>query len=108
MRIKLEGQQPLNGTYEPASNPNAAMALLAAALLTDKPVTLRRVPNTSVLQTLVDLVKWLGAEITTPENGTLTIQASQLTQRTLTEQQIGSSVGVLLLAAPLLVRRQHI
>lgn len=108
MRIKVEGQQPLNGTYEPASNPNAAMAVLAAALLTDQPVTLRRVPQTTVVQTVVDLVKWLGVEITTPEAGTLAIQAQQLTHRTLNEQQIGSSVGVLLLAAPLLVRRQHI
>src|SRR5690606_1385041 len=108
MRIKVEGQQPLNGTYEPDSNPNAAMALLAAALLTDKPVTLHRVPHTSVVQTLVDLVRWLGADITTPDENTLSIQANQLTQRTLTEQQIGSTVGVLLLAAPMLVRRQHI
>lgn len=108
MRIKVEGQQPLNGTYETSGNPNAAMALLAASLLTDQPVLLRRVPQTPVVQSLVELLRWLGAEVTASDETSLSLTASQLTQRTLTEQQIGSSVGVLLLAAPLLVRRQHI
>jgi UDP-N-acetylglucosamine 1-carboxyvinyltransferase len=108
MRIKVEGQHPLNGLYEPAGNPNAAMALLAAALLTDRPVTLRNIPHTTSTRTVLDLIRWLGVDVTESAEGAMTVQASQLTHRTLTEAQIGSSVGVLLLAAPLLVRRQYV
>ncbi|HLV33724.1 MAG TPA: hypothetical protein VKY59_01365, partial [Spirillospora sp.] len=108
MRIKVEGQHPLNGLYEPAGNPNAAMALLAAALLTDKPVTLRNIPHTTSTRTVLDLIRWLGVDVTESAEGAMTVQAGQLTHRTLTEAQIGSSVGVLLLAAPLLVRRQYV
>lgn len=108
MRIKVEGQHPLNGVYEPSGNPNAAMALLAAALLTDQPVTLRNVPTTTSITTFIALVEWLGAETTRQDDNTLLVRGSQLTQRTLTEEQIGSSVGVMLLLAPLLVRRQHV
>lgn len=107
MRIKVEGQQPLNGVYEPSGNPNAAMALLAAALLTDQPVTLRNIPRTTSTRTLLEVVEWLGVSLSWQDNHTLRVQAGQLTHRTLSEIQIGSSAGVLLLIAPLLVRRQY-
>lgn len=108
MRIKVEGQHPLNGTYEPSGNPNAAMALIAASLLADQPVTLRNMPQTTSTTILLDLVRWLGVEVSMQDDNSVTLQAAQLTHRTLSEEQIGSSVGVLLLAAPLLVRRQHV
>ena len=46
MLIRVEGRQPLNGVYRPSGNANAALALIAAALLTDAPVTLRNMPRT--------------------------------------------------------------
>jgi UDP-N-acetylglucosamine 1-carboxyvinyltransferase len=108
MRITVEGQHELNGQYEPGGNPNAAMALLAAALLTDQPVTLHNVPQTTSTRTLIRLVQEMGAEITESEPSTLRVTGSHFTQRTLTDEQIGISPGVLLLIAPMLVHRQHV
>ena len=107
MRITVEGQHPLSGVYQPSGNANAAMALLAAALLTEQTITLHEVPQTTGIANLLALVEWLGVSIER-ENSTLRITAGQLTQRSLSAEQIGSSVGVLLLIAPLLVRRQYV
>lgn len=107
MRIQVEGQHALSGVYQPSGNPNAAMACIAAALLTDKPVTLRNVPATTSTRSLVELAVWLGAETTWQDDHTLQITANQLARRSLSEEHIGSP-GTLLLMAPLLVRRQHV
>lgn len=107
MRIQVEGQHALNGVYEPGGNPNAAMALLAAALLTDKPVTLSDMPRTTGTLKLVDLAQWLGADLAWQDENTLQVTAAQLARRTLDNEQISGS-GVLLLIAPLLARRQHV
>ncbi len=105
MRITVEGQQPLKGEYAPSGNANAALSLLAAALLTDQPVTLHNVPQTTSVRNLRALAEWLGAAIT--GDTTLNINAPQLTQRSLSAEQIGSP-GTLLLIAPVLVRRQYV
>lgn len=108
MRIHVEGGQPLNGIYRPAGNPNAAMALLAAALLTQRQVTLHNVPVTASTRAVIALAERLGAQIACDDAGTLVVEASQLTGRVLTEADTASSIGSILLLAPLLVRRQHV
>ena len=47
MRIGVEGGHPLRGTYTPGGNSNAALALIAASLLTDQAVTVHNVPGTA-------------------------------------------------------------
>ena len=41
----VEGGYPLRGVLRPAGNKNAALPMLAAALLTDEPVVLENVPE---------------------------------------------------------------
>lgn len=108
MRIHVEGGQPLNGIYQPAGNPNAAMALLAAALLTEHPVTLRNVPVTVSTRAVIALAERLGAQVACSDESALAIRASQLTGRVLTEADTSTSIGPILFLAPLLVRRQHV
>jgi len=108
MRIQVEGRCPLNGIYKPSGNTNAAMALLAAALLTEKPVTLRNVPRTISTQAMFGLSEWMGACLTWQDETTVTIQAKQLTQRILTEAETEGAIGAILFLAPILVRRKHV
>lgn len=108
MRIKVEGGHPLNGVYRPSGNPNAAMALLAAALLTDKPVTLRNMPATTSTSAVIALAERMGAQLVRDDSGTLTIHAASLTGRVLTESDTSTSIGPILFLAPLLVRRQYV
>jgi UDP-N-acetylglucosamine 1-carboxyvinyltransferase len=108
MRIRVEGKQPLNGIYRPAGNTNTAMALLAAALLTTKPVTLHSVPATLSMQDMLAVAEKLGAKLTRPDAETLTIEAEQISKRALTLADTKGLVGMMLLLPAMLVRRQHI
>jgi UDP-N-acetylglucosamine 1-carboxyvinyltransferase len=108
MRLQVEGQTPLNGVYRPSGNANAAQALLAAALLTEAPVSLRNMPRTLSTQGMLQQAEQLGAALTRADEETITISAAQLTRRVLSQAETDATVGVILFVAPLLVRRQHV
>src|SRR6202171_2713884 len=56
----VEGGHRLKGTIEPSGNKNAALPIIAAALLTEHPVTLENVPRIRDTETLVDLIRSVG------------------------------------------------
>ncbi len=108
MRIRVEGKHPLNGTYRPAGNTNTAMALLAAALLTDKPVTIHNVPQTLSTQAMLTMAEKLGAKLSGVGTDTITVQADQISKRVLTSADTNGMVSMMLFLPGMLVRRQHI
>ncbi len=108
MRIRIAGGQPLTGTYTPSGNPNAAKALLAASMLTDAPVTLRRVPRNTSTQNLIKAAGQLGATFDWHTDHHVTVTTTALTRRVLDEKLVGGAVGALLFLGPLLVRREHV
>ena len=57
----VEGGHKLRGTVQPAGNKNAALPVLAAALLADGPVILHNVPRIRDVETLIELLRSLGA-----------------------------------------------
>ena len=59
----VEGGHRLAGTIEPSGNKNAALPIIAAALLTEHPVTLENVPRIRDTETLVELVRSVGATV---------------------------------------------
>jgi UDP-N-acetylglucosamine 1-carboxyvinyltransferase len=107
MRIRVEGRAPLNGTYQPSGNANAAQALLAAALLTDQPVTLSNVPDTLSTQGLLQLIESLGGRIER-ESDRLILYPEQVSRRVLTQAETDATLGMILLVAPMLIRCQHV
>lgn len=108
MRIRVEGRKTLNGHYRPSGNTNAAMALLAASLLTDKTVILHNVPRTLNMMAMLNVAETLGATLKWLDDTTLVIQAEQITRRALTLAETGGLVGMMLYLPPILIRRQHI
>ncbi|MBI5961473.1 MAG: UDP-N-acetylglucosamine 1-carboxyvinyltransferase, partial [Chloroflexi bacterium] len=64
MRVVVHGGHPLKGTFRPSGNSNSALALTAAALLTEAPVTLTNVPDTLSTATMLEAARALGATIT--------------------------------------------
>ncbi len=108
MRIRVEGKHPLNGVYQTAGNTNAAMALLAAALLTDKPVTLRNVPQTLNVQSMINVAERMGAKITWGAEQNCIVQAEQMSKRALTQADTNGLVGMMLFLPSMLIRRQYI
>ena len=58
----VEGGHKLRGAIEPSGNKNSALPIIAAALLTDQPVTLENVPRIRDTETLVELIRSVGAQ----------------------------------------------
>lgn len=59
----IEGGRKLAGTLRINGSKNSALPILAAALLTDEPVTLRDVPDLSDIRNMYRLLRELGVEI---------------------------------------------
>lgn len=108
MRIRVQGGQPLNGTYTPGGNTNAAAACLAASLLTAVPVTLDNLPQTATLDALLELAGALGTQISGVHGGPREFVTEQITRRHLTPDVTGGLVGGILFAAPILTRRGYV
>lgn len=107
MRIRIEGKTPLSGTYRPSGNSNSAQALVAAALLSEQPITLSNFPDTLSARQMVIHAQELGATAIWADKNTVVITASQLTRRSIDQDEADSSVGTLLFVAPMLCRRGY-
>lgn len=107
MRIRVHGGHPLNGTYTPSPSPAAAAAHLAAALLTDQPVTLSLLPQDYRTQALIKLAGWLGAATSgsgQPDGAPLELITDGLSAAHLPSEALFGAEGGLLFSAPLLAR----
>jgi UDP-N-acetylglucosamine 1-carboxyvinyltransferase len=100
----VEGRQRLAGSIRPSGNKNAALPIVCAALLTDKPVTLRNVPRIRDLETLVELIASLGADIAWTGQNELAVHARELRPARLDPVLCGRIRASILLAGPLLAR----
>ena len=58
--FRISGGRPLHGTTRINGSKNAALPLMAAALLTEDPVTLRGTPNLSDIRNMIRLLDALG------------------------------------------------
>ena len=63
MRLRIEGGQPLSGEFRPAGNSNAAVALLAASLLSSESVTLSGLPRATGALAMLETAAEIGAEL---------------------------------------------
>jgi len=100
----VEGGHRLRGAIEPAGNKNAALPIIAAALLTEQPVTLENVPRIRDTETLVELVRSVGASAEWRGRNRLTIHASDIRAADLDPELCARIRASILLAGPLLAR----
>jgi len=59
-QFRMEGGVPLRGEVQASGSKNSALALMAASLLTDDPVTLANVPRVRDLDTMARILRGLG------------------------------------------------
>ncbi len=105
-RFIIDGSHPLTGTHRVPGNKNAALPMIAAALLTPEPVTLRNLPWIADVHTMLTALRELGAEVEIDTPGrSVRITSSRLSPKgkisKATCQRIRTSI---LFAAPLLHR----
>jgi UDP-N-acetylglucosamine 1-carboxyvinyltransferase len=103
-KFVIEGQHPLKGTLTPAGNKNAALPILAACLLTDKPVTLKNVPDIQDVKTMKSLLESLGTTIEAIDANTWRIQANNISAARLNPELLKQIRASILLAGPMTAR----
>ncbi len=100
----VEGGHRLSGSIEPSGNKNAALPIIAAALLTDQPVELTNVPRIRDVEALVRLLASLGAETEWTGHNALRIHARDIQPATLDPDLCSRIRASILLAGPVLAR----
>src|SRR5437867_4205207 len=99
----VEGGARLSGEITPAGNKNAALPLIAAALLTDEPVTITNLPAIRDVQVMLEICEKLGMTVERPEPHTVRISGAVNT--TAIDPKLAGEVRTsLLFAGPMLAR----
>lgn len=106
-RFIVEGGAPLRGEIRPAGNKNEALPLIAAALLTDEPVTLHNMPRIRDVRGMLEIAVALGAKVDEPDPHTVRIIGSGLRSEQIPANLSREIRASLLFAAPLVARRKH-
>lgn len=76
MKVKIRGKRKLEGIVQISGAKNSAVAIIPAAILSDEDVILRNIPNIDDVNTLIEIMRSMGYEITF-ENNTLYIKAKK-------------------------------
>ena len=100
----IEGGRPLSGRVRAAGNKNGALPILAACLLTSEPVTLRNVPRISDVETMLELLSDVGADVDWAGPNEVQVHAADVTKQELDEELSSRMRASFLLAGPLLAR----
>jgi UDP-N-acetylglucosamine 1-carboxyvinyltransferase len=100
----IEGGRPLSGRIRAAGNKNAALPIVAAALLTEEPVTLTNMPAILDVESMLALVADLGVDVSRCGEGCIRIEARDVSKHELDEELCTRIRASILLAGPLLAR----
>ena len=74
----VEGRTSLKGSIRVSGNKNEALPLIAASLLSCKPVTLNNVPDIGDVRNMLEIASELGAKISHVCDGTVTNEAPEI------------------------------
>jgi UDP-N-acetylglucosamine 1-carboxyvinyltransferase len=100
----VEGGHALRGEITPSGNKNAALPIVAAALLTGERVELTNVPRIRDVEALVELIQSVGAEARWLGRNHLEIHARDLRPADLDPDLCARIRASILLAGPMLAR----
>jgi len=103
-KFVIEGGVPLSGTIEPAGNKNAALPLLACALLTVQPVVLDNVPRIRDVEAMLALLADLGVAVEWRGHNTVALDASGARRKPVAGGLAERIRASFLVAGPLLAR----
>jgi UDP-N-acetylglucosamine 1-carboxyvinyltransferase len=103
-RLRIVGGKPLEGTVRISGAKNASLPDLCAALLTDKPVVLRNVPEVRDIRTMGRVLKAMGADVDFRVGGVVEVKASSLTSVEAPYDLVKTMRASVLVLGPLVAR----
>ncbi|NOE18062.1 UDP-N-acetylglucosamine 1-carboxyvinyltransferase [Ruegeria atlantica] len=103
--ILVTGNGPLNGQIPIAGAKNACLTLMPATLLSEEPLTLTNAPRLSDIKTMTALLRSLGAEVSSLQDGQVIAMSSHsLTSQTADYDIVRKMRASNLVLGPLLAR----
>ena len=106
--IVVAGNGPLNGEIPIAGAKNACLTLMPATLLTDQPLTLTNAPRLSDIRTMSELLRSLGAEVASLQQGqVLALSSHDLTSHRADYEIVRKMRASILVLGPMLARDRH-
>ena len=104
-RLVIQGRKTISGTHRVSGNKNAALPMIAAALLTSEPVTIRNLPEIDDVARMLDVAKGFGARVTRDLKAqSVTIVAAKVRSARLSPELAAKIRTSFLFAGPLLAR----
>ncbi|HWF64233.1 MAG TPA: UDP-N-acetylglucosamine 1-carboxyvinyltransferase [Rhizomicrobium sp.] len=109
-RIRIRGGARLNGAIPISGAKNAALKLMAAALLTEGPLTLTNVPQLADVRAMADLLRGFGVQVDVTRNAalaggdTIRLQAATITSSFAPYDVVRKMRASFQVLAPLLAR----
>jgi UDP-N-acetylglucosamine 1-carboxyvinyltransferase len=102
--FRVIGGSPLRGTVRPAGNKNAALPMLAATILADGPTEVTNVPRIRDVDSLLELMSHLGADVRWQGTNSVVVDPRNVTPKPLNPALSARLRASVLLAGPLLAR----
>lgn len=106
-KIRIRGGKPLTGEIPISGAKNAALPLMAAALLTDKPFTLTNVPDLSDIASMIELLAHMGVGVTFDRSqnpSSMRLEAKDLQDTTAPYDVVRKMRASVLVLGPLVAR----
>ena len=100
----IEGGFPVKGTVKASGNKNAALPCIAAAVLTDQPVTLKNLPEIEDVFVMFEIFKSFGGTVTKCASNEYTLQLKTVTGYEVPAPLAQKIRASILFAGPLLAR----
>ena len=100
----VEGGFPVKGTVKASGNKNAALPCIAAAVLTDQPVTLKNIPEIEDVSVMFEIFKSFGGTIVKLAQNEYTLQLKDVTGYEVPAPLAQKIRASILFAGPLLAR----
>jgi UDP-N-acetylglucosamine 1-carboxyvinyltransferase len=104
--LQITGGKKLQGSIEISGSKNAALPVIAATLLSNKPITLNNLPNVVDIRTLLKLLSMLGAEVM-HEGSVATINNATINSTKAVYEIVSQMRASILVLGPLLTRFGH-
>ena len=102
-RLRITGDLPVSGKVRISGNKNAALPMIAAALLTDEPVILRNMPDILDVRSMLEIAASFGATVDFKDN-VATICTPSLRSCEVSREACANTRTSILFAAPLVAR----
>jgi UDP-N-acetylglucosamine 1-carboxyvinyltransferase len=103
-KYRVEGGYPVKGRVAASGNKNAALPCLAATVLASAPVTLKNIPEIEDVGVMLDVLKYLGATVESPEAHTWVIDPRGISRSDVPVEFAKKVRASILFAGPLLAR----